>query len=91
MPTFTELENLGKEWGSRLLFAQKVNTAVTGIGLIGLCVTQLVIAFVISIYNETLSRKLDGLRVMQTTNIERPHTREDLIEAQIARDQHKGN
>jgi len=61
----------------KIIFAQKVNTAVTGGGLLVLTLAFMAQTCVIAMLHQTQMNKLDGLQVHQTTNVERPRTNED--------------
>lgn len=77
------MEKIDK-WFERLLFAQKVNTAVTGIGLTGIGLAMMLQTYVTFVYHEAEMNEFKGMRVTQTVNNERPRNKEEVIE-EIAR------
>lgn len=70
-----------------ILWAVKVNTLVTGVGIVGVGLAMLGLIVQSSWYHESIMRRLPDTGVNQHVNIERPRTREEIIEDGMRRNE----
>ena len=87
MPTLDDVKGTINHWCDRLLWEQKVNTFVTGVGLVGMALALLVMDYRQTVYHSNLMQILNQRHTpsvqSQTINTTREPTTNELVQLRL--------